>query len=97
MFWKRRFICALADDGLVLALCALFPRARFGYVKIGVDCSFVVIAVLLSLVFLHELAGVREGTLAAAVFAGLVARRFNRFMVTFADRLFRPSAAKREN
>ena len=90
-------VITLAGEGLVLALCALFPRARFGYVKIGVDCSFVVIAVLLSFVFLHELAGVREGTLAAAVFVGLIAKQFNRFMVPFADRLFRPFAAKRES
>ena len=90
-------VITLAGEGLVLALCALFPRARFGYVKIGVDCSFVVIAVLLSFVFLHELTGVREGTLAAAVFVGLIAKQFNRFMVPFADSLFRPFAAKREN
>lgn len=79
------------------AFLSFFVRARFGYVKIGVDCSFVVIAVLLSFVFLHELAGVREGTLAAAVFVGLIAKQFNRFMVPFADRLFRMFAARREN
>ena len=41
---------------------------------------------LLSLVFLHQLSGVREGTVAAAIFVGLTAKQVNRPMKVFAQR-----------
>lgn len=39
-----------------------------------------VIAVVLSFLFLHTLAGVREGTIAAALFVGMTAKQVNRPM-----------------
>lgn len=40
---------------------------------------------LLSLLFLSELVGVREGTVAAAIFVGLTAKQVNRPLKRFAD------------
>lgn len=39
---------------------------------VGFDCSVVVIAALISLVARGELLGVREGTVIAAVFVGII-------------------------
>ena len=81
-------VTTLAGEGLSLALCRLLPKVRFGYMKVIVDCSFVVIAVALSFLFLHRLASVREGTVAAALLVGLIAKFLNRFTVPLGKRFF---------
>ena len=40
----------------------------------------VVCAIILGFVFLHQLSGVREGTVAAAIFVGMTARQVNKPM-----------------
>lgn len=48
--------------------------------KVGFDLSLVLIASLLSLLFLGQLAGVREGTAAAALCVGLCAKGISRLL-----------------
>lgn len=79
-------VVTLAGEGMVLAVCKVFP-VPFGNAKIGFDVTLVVIASVLSLLFLGELYGVREGTVAAAFCVGLVARQVNRPMRRFAQRV----------
>lgn len=79
-------VVTLAGEGMVLAVCKVFP-VPFGNAKIGFDVTLVVIASALSLVFLGGLYGVREGTVAAAFCVGLVARQVNRPMRRFAARV----------
>ncbi|MGE4536563.1 MAG: YitT family protein [Desulfovibrio sp.] len=69
-------VAILAGDGLVLAIYhgVLKDKLYFRRVKIFFDTSLVLIACIISLIFLHKLAGVREGTVAAALFVGAVAR-----------------------
>ena len=45
-------------------------RKDFGYVKLGFDITLVVLACLLSIVFLSGIQGVREGTVVAALLVG---------------------------
>lgn len=66
----------LPGEGLILSLCTVLPL-RFGSMKVIVDASLVILAVLLSLAFLAGLYGVREGTIAAALCVGLVAKASN--------------------
>lgn len=73
----------LAGEGMVLAVCKVFP-IPFARAKVGFDVTLVVLASALSLMFLGYLAGVREGTLAAALCVGLTARQVSRPMRTFA-------------
>lgn len=82
-------VSTLPGEGLVLTLCQLFPKVKFGYMKVAVDCSLVIIAVILSFIFLQGLYAVREGTIAAAIFVGLTARVFNKFMIPFGNFLFK--------
>lgn len=65
---------ALAGEGFVLAVCRVTPFP-FGNLKVAFDVLLVGVASLLSLLCLHGLYGVREGTLAAALGVGLIAKR----------------------
>lgn len=78
-------VVTLAGEGMVLAVCKAFGTP-FPKTKIGFDVTLVVIASVLSLVFLHRLEGVREGTVAAALLVGMVAKLVNRPMKRFAQK-----------
>ena len=78
-------VVTLAGEGMVLALCKAFPL-KFANTKVGFDVTLVMVASVLSLLFLGHLAGVREGTVAAAIFVGLTAKQVNRPMKVFAQR-----------
>lgn len=52
----------------------------FGYMKVGFDVTLVVTACILSLVFTGHLQGVREGTVAAALMVGLIAKQFGKVL-----------------
>ncbi len=73
-------VVVLAGEGVVLALCQVFPKAKFGYMKVGFDVTLVVIACVLSLVFTGRIQGVREGTVAAALLVGLIAKQIGRYL-----------------
>ncbi len=60
-------------EGLVKALCRI-TRARFAWTKMGFDVSLVASALLLSLLMLHAVRGLREGTVLAAFAVGLCLR-----------------------
>lgn len=81
-------VTTLAGEGLALSLNKAFPKIKFGYMKVIVDCSLVIIAVIISFSCLKTLYGVREGTLAAAIFVGLIAKQLNKFTIPFANKLF---------
>ena len=58
-------------EGMTLAL-AQVTKKPFPNVKIAVDCTVVLLGLVLSLALLHRLDGVREGTIIAAVVTGKV-------------------------
>ena len=66
----------LAGEGVVLALCKIIPL-KFGYMKVLFDFTLVLTACILSFIFIGRLQGVREGTLAAALLVGLIAKQLN--------------------
>lgn len=69
----------LPGEGLILSICTVLP-IKFGNMKVITDVSLVLVAVLLSFAFLSGLYGVREGTIAAAVCVGLVAKTVSRLI-----------------
>ena len=71
-------VVTLAGEGLSLAICQVAP-VRFGNMKVIFDITLVIIACILGLIFTHRIQGVREGTVAAAVFVGLLTKFFMRF------------------
>jgi len=66
----------LAGEGLCLAISKTF-HVEFGKVKVGLDCTLVAIGVISSFIFLHELRGIREGTIAAALLVGTTVRLYS--------------------
>ena len=78
-------VVTLAGEGVVLAVCRAFGTP-FPKTKVGFDVTLVLIASTLSLLFLHRLEGVREGTVAAAILVGMVAKQVNRPMQRFSRR-----------
>ncbi len=81
-------VVILAGEGLILAICKAYNK-NFAKMKIIFDTSLVVISVVLSLVFLHSLQGVREGTIVAALFVGVVVKLLKPFMNKISEKLFR--------
>lgn len=61
----------LSAEGFCLALSRTF-NWRFSRVKVAVDCSMIVIAVVASLLCFGEIVGVREGSLICAVCTGYI-------------------------
>jgi len=72
-------VVMLAGEGIMLAISRVF-KIEFGKVKVGFDCSLVIAGTAVSLIFMRELVGIREGTIAAAVVIGLLVRRMSRFV-----------------
>lgn len=79
-------LVTLAGEGLILAVCQTF-RLPFPRIKVCFDCTLVILSIILGLIFLGHLAGVREGTVAAAICVGLVSKQATRL-------LFHPDPAK---
>lgn len=61
----------LPSEGVMLTFSKR-TKVPFHICKIGFDCSVVVIAAAISLIATGELHGVREGTIIAAVFVGII-------------------------
>ena len=64
-------LVSMPMEGMTLAL-AQVTKKPFPNVKIVVDCTVVLLGLILSLALLHRLDGVREGTIIAAVVTGKV-------------------------
>ena len=56
-------------------------KKEFGWVKIGFDCTLMILACTLSLILFGEITGVREGTIMAALLVGVFARFFNHRLI----------------
>ena len=72
-------VVVLAGEGVVLAICKILP-VKFGYMKVGFDVTLVAIVCVLSFVFTGRLQGVREGTVAAALLVGLIAKQLGKML-----------------
>lgn len=68
-----------AGEGIVLAICQVAP-VKFSNMKVAFDVTLVCISIALSFIFLGHLDGAREGTIAAAVFVGLITKQTNKLM-----------------
>jgi len=81
-------VATLGGEGIVLALSKV-TGTRFGTMKTIFDSASVLLSVLLALVFLGRIAGVREGTIMAALITGTLARWWGKILSSPSDRFFR--------
>ena len=84
-------ITYLPGEGLAMAISETFKK-EFGKAKIGVDSGMVILGILSSFVFLHQLLGIREGTIAAAILVGFIAKFFSKKLAMVDRWLEVPSA-----
>lgn len=68
----------LSAEGLCLALSSTF-KWRFSRVKVAVDCTMVIIAVIASLLIFHTIVGVGIGTVICAVSTGYIIGLFFKY------------------
>lgn len=88
-------VVTLAGEGLVLAICRVLP-IKFGNMKVCFDITLVVIAVLTGFLAKGELLGVREGTVAAALFVGLLSKQICRPLTKIMNQLIGDSSSVTE-
>ena len=79
-------IVYLPADGVIVAISKVLKK-EFSSVKPFVDTSLVVIAAILSVVFLGYLAGVREGTIISAIIIGPIVKVLKRYLDPYILRL----------
>jgi len=72
-------VILLAIEGFCAAVVSKTGK-KFGDIKTITDSCIVASAIILGLIFLHKIAGVREGTVAAAVLVGQIAKIFKKFL-----------------
>ena len=90
-------VVMLPGESFVRAI-VLTWKTNFGTSKICFDVSMSVIAAVLSCVFAGRLAGVREGTVIAALLVGFIARLIGKKLVFLKDMIFLESvSAENEN
>lgn len=76
----------LAGEGLILAICKV-SSIKFGNMKVLFDVALVCSAIVLSLIFMRNITGVREGTVAAALLVGTLTKRFNKILGRATEKL----------
>ena len=88
-------VVMLPGESFVRAI-VLTWKTNFGTIKICFDVSMSVIAAVLSFVFAGKLAGVREGTVIAALLVGFIARLIAKKLAFLKDMIF-PESVSAEN
>ena len=88
-------VVMLPGESFVRAI-VLTWKTNFGTTKICFDVSMSVIAAVLSFVFAGRLAGVREGTVIAALLVGFIARFIGKKLAFLKDMIF-PESVSAEN
>ncbi len=81
-------VVTVAGEGLVLAICKVIP-VKFGNMKVCFDVTLVIVTVLIGFFAKGTLLGVREGTIAAALFVGLLSKHILKALQKLADKVMR--------
>ena len=68
-------VLMLPGEGIVYAISQTFSK-DFGKVKTVFDCTLAISAILISVIFMGDIEGVREGTIISALVTGSIARFF---------------------
>ena len=79
-------IVYLPADGVIVAISKVV-KIEFPKVKPFVDTSMVIIAAVLSIIFLGYLAGVREGTIISAIIIGPIVKILKKYLDPYVDAL----------
>jgi uncharacterized membrane protein YczE/cytidylate kinase len=72
-------VVMLSGEAFVKAIATKFKR-EFGTTKICFDVTLTICACIISMIMFNRIAGVREGTVIAALIVGLIAKFFNKHL-----------------
>ena len=75
----------LAGDGLMITVARVLKRP-FGQIKIGFDVTLVTFSIIAGYLLLHQIVGVREGTLISAILVGFIIGKLNPVISPFITR-----------
>ena len=75
-------IVYLPADGVIVAIAQVLKK-EFSIVKPFVDTSMVIMAAILSVIFLGYLAGVREGTIISAIIIGPIVKVLKKYLDSY--------------
>lgn len=84
-------VAMTSGEYFVMAISSRLKK-DFGYVKLGFDVTLVILAVLVSLIFMSGIYGVREGTVIAALLVGPIVHVISPFYRSL-DKFLSPSGA----
>ena len=76
----------LPADGVIVAISQVLKK-EFPKIKPFFDISMVILAAVLSIVFLGYLAGVREGTIISAIIIGPIVKILNKYFNPYISKL----------
>lgn len=82
----RASVLMVASDALLATISDVF-HIEFGKVKVAFDCIQVAITLIIGGAMLHHIEGIREGTIAAAIFVGIISKFYNKKLDKFYQRL----------
>ena len=88
LFEIQTEVVYLPADGLIVAISTALHK-EFAKVKPYIDTSMVIIAAVLSIVFLGYLAGVREGTVISALIIGPIVKILKKHLDSFIEPLIK--------
>lgn len=89
-------VAMLPGESFVRAVTSTW-NTDFGMTKVAFDVTITVSAVVLSFLFAHQLEGIREGSLIAALLVGFIARQFGSKLAFLPSLLFEKTAISSEN
>ena len=81
-FEVRASVLMVASDALISVISDVY-NIEFGKVKVAFDCVQVGITLIICATVLHQLAGIREGTVAAAIFVGMISKFYGKHLDKF--------------
>ena len=84
-------VVMLSAEAFVKGISLKYNK-EFGTTKVFFDATLVVISVTISLLLLHKIEGIREGTIIAALVVGFIARFFCRRLGVISSKLLMEAA-----
>ena len=89
LLYLRADLVPQPSEGLILAIQKKLPRWKLHNIKIGFDCSLIVIAAVLSFIASGRFIGLREGSLIAMIGVGKVMGFLSGHLGARVDAIFR--------
>ncbi|WP_304508049.1 cytidylate kinase family protein [Anaerotignum sp.] len=88
-------VVMLPGESFVKAISVTFHK-DFGKTKVVFDTAMTLIAAVIGFILFHKLAGVREGTVLAALLVGMIARLLKRKLIFIENFILKDARAKAE-